>query len=86
MNEEEYLRNYHKRSNIETVFSTVKRKYSENLTSKNTTGQDNEIIAKFICHNLSCLNLTMYELGIEPTEYFQDVKDFGMPNVFEGIH
>ncbi len=65
-NKEDYLRRYHRRSNIESVFTAVKRKFGDSVRFKNDTAMKNEVLAKLICHNLSCLIHTMYELGIEP--------------------
>lgn len=83
---EKYLSRYHRRSNVESVFSMVKRNYGEKLRSKNQISQDNEIIAKFVCHNLSCLILTMYELGVEPTEIFDGDKIPAAPITVSGTH
>lgn len=65
-NKDEYLGHYHGRSNVESVFSAVKRKYGDSVRSKNPVAMKNEAIGKLVCHNLSCLIHTMYELGIEP--------------------
>ena len=62
--EEEFLAHYHKRSNVETVFSMVKGKFGESVRSKSETGQINEILLKFLCHNICVLNQEMRELGI----------------------
>jgi transposase len=66
MNKDDYLRRYHRRSNVESVFSSVKRKFGDSVRSKNDTAMKNEVLGKLICHNLSCLIHTMYELGIKP--------------------
>jgi transposase len=66
-NEAEFKEHYHKRSNVETVFSMIKAKFGERLRSKTTTAQTNEVLCKVLCHNLCCLIQSIYELGIEPT-------------------
>jgi transposase len=66
LNKDDYLSRYHRRSNVESVFSAVKRKFGDSVRSKNRTAMENEILAKLVCHNLSCLIHTMYELGISP--------------------
>ena len=42
LNREEYLRHYHKRSNVEWAVSMVKRKFGDSLRSKTDTAMVNE--------------------------------------------
>jgi transposase len=63
---EEWLRMYHKRSNVETAFSMIKRKFGDNLRSKTDTATVNEVLAKVLCHNLVVLIHEARELGIAP--------------------
>jgi transposase len=65
--EAEFKQHYHKRSNVETVFSMIKAKFGERLRSKSETAQVNEVLCKILCHNICCLIQSIYELGIEPT-------------------
>ena len=65
--QDEFQAAYHKRSNVESVFSSVKRKFGGAVRSKSYTAQVNEILCKLLCHNLSCLVLAMHELGIAPS-------------------
>jgi transposase len=67
MNQAEFMRCYHRRSNVESTFSMIKAKFGERLRSKTATAQANEVLCKVLCHNLCCLIQSMYELGIEPT-------------------
>ena len=62
---------YHKRSNVESTFSMIKRKFEPNLRSKTKTAQVNEALCKILCHNLCVIVHSMYELGIEP-EFWQE--------------
>jgi transposase len=64
---DEYLAHYHKRSNVETTFSMMKRKFGGSLRSKTETAQVNETLAKVLCHNLVVLIHEMHELGIDPS-------------------
>lgn len=50
---EEFYTYYHQRSNIESSFGAVKKKYEGSLLSRSTTGQVNEAICKVLCHNLA---------------------------------
>jgi transposase len=66
LNKEEYLQHYHKRSNVETTVSMVKRKFGDSVKAKNELAQKNEVYAKFVCHNICVLIQEMYVQGIEP--------------------
>jgi transposase len=63
---EEFAGYYHKRSNVESTFSMIKRKFGEGLRSRTADAQINEVLLKVLCHNLCCLVGAMYELGIGP--------------------
>lgn len=63
---EEFLSRYHLRSNVESTFSMVKRKFGDSLRSKTDVAMKNETLAKFVCHNVCCVNQEAYELGIDP--------------------
>ena len=71
-NEGDFMRHYHKRSNVECTFSMIKRKFGERLKSKTATAQANEVLCKILCHNLCCVIQSIYELGIEPTFLTED--------------
>ena len=66
LNKEEYANHYHLRSNVESTFSAMKRKFGESLRSKTDVAMKNEILAKAICHNITCVIHEMYELGVNP--------------------
>ncbi|MGC2559443.1 MAG: transposase, partial [Terriglobales bacterium] len=63
----EFLQHYHKRSNVESTFSMMKRKFGDGLRSKSDVAMINETLCKVLCHNLVVLIHEMYELGIEPS-------------------
>jgi transposase len=65
-NREEFLKHYHKRSNVESTFSMMKRKFGESVRSKTDTAMVNEVLCKILCHNLVVLIHEMHELGIDP--------------------
>ena len=62
---EEYLQHYHKRSNVESTFSMVKRKFGDAVRSKTDVAMVNEVLCKLLAHNLCVLIQEEHELGIE---------------------
>ncbi len=64
MNKDEFMVHYHKRSNVESTFASIKRKLGDTLRSKNSTAQINELLCKIIAYNITVLIQEMYELGI----------------------
>lgn len=45
----------------------VKAKFGDSLRSKTDIAMVNESLCKILCHNLCCLVLSTYELGITAT-------------------
>lgn len=62
---DEFLTHYHKRSNVESTFSMIKRKFGDYLRSKTDVAMTNETLCKILCHNIVCLIHEMEELGID---------------------
>lgn len=54
-NREKFMLHYHKRSNIESAFSMIKRRFGNNVKCKKEISQDNEILAKVLSHNICVL-------------------------------
>jgi transposase len=65
-NRDSFLQHYHKRSNVETVFSMIKGKFGDAVRSKSTEGQVNEVLCKVLCHNICVLIQSIHELELEP--------------------
>lgn len=65
-NREDFLAHYHRRSNVESTFSAMKRKFGPAVRSKLPAAQFNEVLLKCLCHNLTCLVHAIHELGVEP--------------------
>jgi transposase len=65
LHREEFLQRYHRRSNVESTFSAIKRKFGDSVKAKNGRAMVNEVLAKFVCHNLSCLIHAMEEFNID---------------------
>ena len=66
-NRDEFLTHYHRRSNVETVFSMIKGKFGDSVRSKTDVGQVNEVLCKVLCHNICVLIQATHEFGIEPS-------------------
>jgi transposase len=64
LNREDYLEHYHKRSNIESTVNMIKAKFGDAVRSKTLVAMTNEALCKVLCHNLCCLVLSAYELGV----------------------
>jgi len=63
---EEFLQHYHQRSNIESTFSMVKAKFRDHVRSKTDVAMRNEVLCKFLCHNICVIHQSHIELGIAP--------------------
>jgi transposase len=62
---EYFMDHYHKRSNAESVFSMIKRKFGHKLYSKSEVGQVNEILCKALAYNICVLIQEYYEMDIK---------------------
>jgi len=62
---EEFLKHYHQRSNAESTFSMIKAKFRDHVRSKTDVAMKNEVLCKFLCHNICCVIMSQCELGIE---------------------
>ena len=60
---DEFLARYHQRSNIESTFSAMKRKFGDTIRSKSPVAQRNEALLKVLCHNIVCLIHEVHESG-----------------------
>ena len=63
---EKFLAHYHKRSNVESAFSSMKRKFGDFIRSKTEVAQKNEALLKVLAHNIVCVVRSIHELGIAP--------------------
>jgi transposase len=67
---EEFGRGYHQRSNVESTFSSIKRRQRESLFSRRPVARRNELICKILVHNLTVVIQKMYEREIDPSLLF----------------
>ncbi len=66
---QDFLKHYHQRSNVESTFSMMKRKFGDSLRSKTDVAMVNESLCKILCHNLVVLIHEMCELGIDTISF-----------------
>jgi transposase len=71
---DEFLSHYHQRSNAESTFSAVKRKFGDAVRSKTETAMKNEVLCKFLCHNICCVIMEQCVLGIEAVFWGDEPK------------
>ncbi len=62
---DQFLEHYHRRSNVESTFSALKRKIGGSVRSKNFRAQVNEVLCKILAYNITVLIHEMHESGIE---------------------
>lgn len=63
-NNEEFMNKYHQRSNVETNFHMLKKRFGNNCATKTITAQINEIKTKVLCHNICVLIQEIWENNI----------------------
>jgi len=66
LHKEEFMEHYHKRSNVESTFGAIKKKFGESVKSKNRIAQENELLCKIIAYNITVLIHEMVSLGNPP--------------------
>ncbi len=64
LNQEKFFERYHQRSNVETTFSMIKKKFGGSLRSKTRTAQINEALCKVLAHNICVIIQSMNEFGV----------------------
>ncbi len=78
-NKEEYQAHYHKRSNVESTISAVKRKFGDSVRNKTDAAMVNEVLCKLLCQNLTCLIQEQETLGIVPVFWKDEPKEEPAP-------
>jgi len=72
---EDFMKHYHRRSNVETVFAMVKLRLGEFLKCKNYEAQRCELLMKFIVHNITVLIQEIFENDLD-VEFRDHLKAF----------
>lgn len=60
-----FLEAYNRRQNIESTFGAIKAKFSGTVRSKKFVAQQNEVLAKILLWNLSCIVHAIEEFGVD---------------------
>lgn len=63
---EEFDGDYDERNNVESTNSGVKRLLGSITRSKHPTARVNEVLARAVAYNITCVIHTRYNSGIEP--------------------
>jgi transposase len=87
LHKEEFMEHYHKRSNVESTFSAIKKKFGESVKSKNRVAQKNELLCKIIAYNITVLIHEMIQLngntellsfnGLQKEETLKQSNEYG---------
>jgi transposase len=87
LHKEEFLEHYHKRSNVESTFAAIKKKFGESVKSKNRIAQENELLCKIIAYNITVLIHEMIQLngtseflsfnGLQEEETLKPANEYG---------
>jgi hypothetical protein len=72
---ERFNDHYHQRSNVESTFRMVKSQFLDYVRSKHESGMFNEVLIKFLCHNICCVNQEMHEMEIDPKFEVKNVAE-----------
>lgn len=75
LRKDEFLPHYHQRSNAESTFSMVKAKFRDHVRSRTDDAMKNEVLCKFLCHNIVVVHQSQIELGIETMFWPQEKAD-----------
>jgi Transposase DDE domain/SWIM zinc finger len=71
LDRQKFLDHYHQRSNVEAVFSAVKRKYGFKVRSRTPVAMANEVLCKFLCQNIWAVHHAIVTLGLD-AEFWSD--------------
>ena len=69
------MAHYQKRSNVESTFSAIKRKFGHDVRSKCDFAMVNEVLCNILCHNICVLIQEQCELGIEPIFWGKEERE-----------
>lgn len=65
----DFLKEYHLRSNLESIFHVIKEKFGKNLRCKDPTALETELLSKVLCYNICTVIRMIYELNLDFQSY-----------------
>jgi len=65
----DFLKEYHLRSNVESSFNVIKEKFGKNLRCKDPAALETEVLAKVLCYNICTVIRMIYELNLDFQSY-----------------
>ena len=83
-NREQFLKFYHRRSNVESTFAMIKMRLGEFLKSKNHESQRSELMMKFLVHNITCLVSEIFENEVH-INFKECIKRYVEPEIKKRI-
>lgn len=72
---QKFRRHYHKRSNVESVFSSIKARFGHDLQCEDETALQNEALCKVLCHNICTVIDAMYAMNLRPEFAVEEKPD-----------
>jgi hypothetical protein len=72
ISKDEYLKHYHKRSDVESTISMIKAKFGDHVRSKTDRAVANEALCNVLCQYICFLIQSTYELGVEATSWGEE--------------
>jgi len=61
-----FATHYHRRSNVEAFFGSLKKKWMDYCRCKLPVAQENEILSKIVCYNIWILSQALFSSDIQP--------------------
>ena len=61
-----FAEHYHKRSNVESTFGALKRKFGDFCRCKKEESQENEILCRIVCFNTAILSESLLSFDLKP--------------------
>ncbi len=77
INEDEFKKHYHKRSNVETMFSMIEARFGKYVRSKDPVAQANEVYLQFLLHNFTVLVTAIHQFGLTVEFFTEDGMRMG---------
>lgn len=71
----QFAQEYHKRSNIESCFSAIKRKFGDFCRCRTERSQDNEILCKILCNNIVTLVHEIFNRKLN-IDFFMEARKY----------